>query len=167
MSVTSETQPASTSVTVTSSPDAAVEGLDPHELKAWRGLLRVHASVLKALDAEMEAVHGLQLTSYEVLIELAESPERKMRMCDLADSVQLSRSGMSRLVDRLERDGLLCRAACANDARGQFACITEAGLELLERARPTLISGIRRRFLAYFGEDELALLGRFWSRLLP
>ena len=98
---------------VTNPPAAAVEGLCPAELAAWRGLLRVHASVLKALDAEMEAAHGLPLTSYEVLIQLADAPEQRMRMCDLADSVLLSRSGMSRLVDRLERDGLLPRRLLA------------------------------------------------------
>jgi DNA-binding MarR family transcriptional regulator len=156
-----------TPMAVSSPPVAAVEGLCPAELAAWRGLLRVHASVLKALDAEMEAAHGLPLTSYEVLIQLADSPERKMRMCDLADSVLLSRSGMSRLVDRLERDGLLMRCACTHDARGAFACITEAGLELLEQARPTHVAGIRRRFLAQFSEDELRLLGQYWDRLIP
>jgi DNA-binding MarR family transcriptional regulator len=149
---------------VTSPPAAAVEGLCPAELAAWRGLLRVHASVLKALDAEMEAAHGLPLTSYEVLIQLADAPDRRMRMCDLADSVLLSRSGMSRLVDRLERDGLLMRCACTH---GAFACITEAGLELLEQARPTHVAGIRRRFLAQFGEEELRLLGQYWDRLVP
>lgn len=152
---------------VTNPPASAVEGLCPAELAAWRGLLRVHANVLKALDAEMEAMHGVQLTSYEVLIQLADAPDRRMRMCDLADSVLLSRSGMSRLVDRLERDGLLVRCACSHDARGAFACITEAGLALLEQARPTHVSGIRRRFLEQFSEDELRILGQFWDRLVP
>lgn len=156
-----------TSMAVTSPPAAAVEGLCPEELDAWRGLLRVHASVLKALDTELEAAHGLPLTSYEVLIQLSEAPEHRMRMCDLADSVLLSRSGMSRLVDRLEREGLLCRRACSNDARGAFACITQAGLDLLEEARPTHVAGIRRRFLAQFDQDELVALGRYWSRVVP
>jgi len=156
-----------TPMAVSSPPAAAVEGLCPAELAAWRGLLRVHASVLKALDAEMETAHGLPLTSYEVLIQLADAPDHRMRMCDLADSVLLSRSGMSRLVDRLERDGLLVRCACSHDARGAFACITEAGLQLLEQARPTHVSGIRRRFLAQFSEDELRLLGAYWDRLIP
>lgn len=151
---------------VTSPPAAAVAGLCPTELDAWRGMLRVHASVLKALDGELEAAHGLPLTSYEVLVHLAEAPERRMRMCDLAESVLLSRSGMSRLVDRLERDGLLRRAACANDARGAFACITPAGLALLEQARPTHIAGIRRRFLAHFGDDELQTMAQHWSRIV-
>jgi DNA-binding MarR family transcriptional regulator len=135
-----------TPMAVANPPAAAVEGLCPAELAAWRGLLRVHASVLKALDA---------------------APDHRMRMCDLADSVLLSRSGMSRLVDRLERDGLLVRCACAHDARGAFACITEAGRQLLEQARPTHVAGIRRRFLTQFEEDELHLLGSFWDRLVP
>lgn len=129
-------------------------------------MLRVHASLMKALDAELEDAHRLPLTSYEVLIQLADAPERKMRMCDLADSVLLSRSGMSRLVDRLERDGLLEREACANDARGSFAVITPAGLELLASARPTHHEGIRRRFLAHFSEQELEQLAEYWSRVL-
>jgi DNA-binding MarR family transcriptional regulator len=155
---------ATTDLTPTESEPAA--GLCPTELAAWKGLLRVHASLMKALDAELESSHRLPLTSYEVLIQLADAPEQKMRMCDLADSVLLSRSGMSRLVDRLERDGLLQRAACANDARGSFACITPAGMELLEQARPTHHEGIRRRFLEHFDEGELEQLGAYWARVL-
>lgn len=156
---------ATTDVT-TSAMEARQPGLGPDELAAWKGLLRVHASLMKALDTELESAHRLPLTSYEVLIQLADAPERRMRMCDLADSVLLSRSGMSRLVDRLERDGLLARAACPNDARGSFACITEAGLELLAEARPTHHEGIRRRFLEHFDEQELVQLGAFWTRVL-
>jgi DNA-binding MarR family transcriptional regulator len=141
-------------------------GLCPSELAAWKGMLRVHASLMKELDAELESSHRLPLTSYEVLIQLADAPDRRMRMCDLADSVLLSRSGMSRLVDRLERDGLLERAACPNDARGSFAVITPAGIELLAQARPTHHEGIRRRFLQHFSAEELDQLGAFWARVL-
>jgi DNA-binding MarR family transcriptional regulator len=147
--------------------EPAAGGLDATELAAWKGLLKVHASLMKALDAELESAHRLPLTSYEVLIQLADAPERKMRMCDLADSVLLSRSGMSRLVDRLERDGLLERAACPNDARGSYAVLTAAGAELLESARPTHHEGIRRGFLSHFSEQELEQLAGYWSRLLP
>jgi DNA-binding MarR family transcriptional regulator len=137
------------------------------ELSAWRGLLRVHACVMKRLDAALEEAHGLQLTSFEVLTQLAEAPQQRMRMCDLADSVMLSRSGMSRLADRLEREGLLQRCACTADARGQYACLTPGGLELLEAARPTHLAGVRAAFLAQFEEDELQTLGQYWQRLLP
>lgn len=151
---------------LTPAEDEEASGLCPTELGAWKGLLRVHASLMKALDAELESAHRLPLSSYEVLIRLADAPEQRMRMCDLADSVLLSRSGMSRLVDRLERDGLLERAACPNDARGAFAVITPAGVELLASARPTHHDGIRRRFLAHFGEEELEQLSGYWTRVL-
>ena len=156
-----------TSMAVTGSPAEVAECFGPTELDAWRGLLRVHASLMKELDAELEAAHGLPLSSYEVLIRLADAPDHRMRMSDLAESVLLSRSGMSRLVDRLERDGLLCRRACAQDARVAYACITPAGLELLEAARPTHLAGVRRRFLSQFDEQELQLLGSFWHRIVP
>src|ERR1700758_1479042 len=95
-----------------SASDAA---LDERELRAWRGMLRVHASLTKALDAQLEAAHGLPLSSYEVLMYLADAPEEKMRMSELANSVILSRSGLTRLVDRLEREGLLERQSCPSD----------------------------------------------------
>ena len=152
------------SVTETSAADSTASstgsGLTRTELAAWQGMLRVHASLMKELDAELEAAHRLPLTSYEVLMRLAEAPERRMRMCDLADSVLLSRSGMSRLVDRLEREGLLER-----DARGAYAVITETGLELLAAARPTHHEGIRRRFLAHLSEEELEQLAALWVRI--
>lgn len=151
---------------LTPAEDEASPGLCSTELGAWKGLLRVHASLLKALDAELETAHRLPLSSYEVLMQLADAPDRRMRMCDLADSVLLSRSGMSRLVDRLERDGLLERTPCPNDARGSFAVITEDGVALLAAARPTHHEGIRRRFLEHFSDEELELLSQYWARVL-
>lgn len=151
---------------VTPGEAEASAGLSAAELGAWRGLLRVHASLMKELDAELEAAHRLPLTSYEVLLQLADSPDQRMRMCDLADSVLLSRSGMSRLVDRLERDGLLTRAACSADARGSYAVITQAGLDLLAAARPTHHEGVRRRFLSHLSDDDLAQLADYWQRIL-
>jgi DNA-binding MarR family transcriptional regulator len=137
------------------------------ELGSWRGLLRVYWSLFRALDAEMEAEHGLPLSSYEVLIHLAGAPEGKMRMRDLADAALLSRSGLTRLVDRLERDGLIERASCPSDARGAFAVLTDKGRDLLSRARPAHRHGVRRRFLERFDEDELRQMSDFWERILP
>src|SRR5471030_1834500 len=85
------------------------DALSLGELRAWRGLLRAHACLAKRLDAELEHAHRLPMTSYEVLHHLEEATEGRMRMCDLADQAQLSRSGLTRLVDRLEREGLLER----------------------------------------------------------
>src|SRR3954471_25032317 len=111
--------------------------LSEAELGAWRGFLRVHSALVKALDTELAAAHKLPLSSYEVLINLEAAPGRRRRMAELADSVLLSRSGMTRLVDRLERDGLLVRDDCADDGRGCYAVLTDGGEALLARARAT------------------------------
>ena len=148
-------------------PAEAIQELSWQELGAWRGLLRVHSALVKALDAELLADHDLPLTSYEVLINLQAAPDHRRRMAELAEGVLLSRSGMTRLVDRLERDGLLERDACASDGRGTFAVLTPKGEDLLRRARRTHLDGVRERFLRHFSEDELEQLGRFWNRVLP
>ncbi|HMJ33579.1 MAG TPA: MarR family transcriptional regulator [Baekduia sp.] len=154
-----------TTTTVPTPADSSA--LDERELRAWRGLLRVHASLSKALDADLDREHGLPLTSYEVLLYLAEAEGEKMRMCDLASSVILSRSGLTRLVDRLERDGLLVRESCASDARGAFAKLTPAGHEKLAAARATHLAGVRSLFLAHLDADELEVLASVWERVLP
>src|ERR1044071_3852871 len=149
--------------TSTTSPDTSLTGaaevplreLARGELAAWRGLLRVHSALVKALDAELLATHGLPLTSYEVLINLQAAPGRRRRMAELADGVLLSRSGMTRLVDRLEREGLLERDACTDDGRGTYAVLTEKGEACLAEARRTHLDGVRGRFLRHFDPDEL------------
>jgi DNA-binding MarR family transcriptional regulator len=137
------------------------------ELAAWRGFLRVHAALVKELDAHLEETHDLPLSSYEVLITLKAAPDHRLRMAELADRALLSRSGMTRLVDRLEREGLLARDRCSSDARGCYAVLTEAGESILRRARPAHLQAVRERFLQHLSDDELQLLGRLWERLLP
>jgi DNA-binding MarR family transcriptional regulator len=147
--------------------ETVVRELAPTELGAWRGMLRVHSALVKALDAELLATHGLPLTSYEVLINLQAAPGRRRRMAELAEGVLLSRSGTTRLVDRLERDGLLERDACDSDGRGCFAVLTEHGEEVLQRARATHLDGVRERFLRHFEPDELARMQGWWERVMP
>jgi DNA-binding MarR family transcriptional regulator len=141
--------------------------LTERELRAWRGLLRVHASLVKALDAQLEAEHGLPLSSYEVLMHLAGAENGRMRMCNLAESVILSRSGLTRLVDRLEREGFIKREPCEDDARGSFAVVTPAGREKLAAARATHLAGVRSLFLDHFSPDDLDVLGDAWERVMP
>jgi DNA-binding MarR family transcriptional regulator len=151
-------------------PDITAEPireLRSEELAAWRGLLRVHSALVKALDAELLAAHELPLTSYEVLINLQAAPGRRRRMAELADGVLLSRSGMTRLVDRLERDGLLARDACTDDGRGTYAVLTDKGEACLAGARRTHLDGVRERFLRHFEPDELRTLAGLWERVLP
>lgn len=134
---------------------------------AWRGLLRAHACLAKRLDAELEQAHGLPLSSYEVLDRLGDAVGGRMRMCDLAEQAQLSRSGLTRLVDRLERDGLLERCSCDHDARGSYACLTVVGHERVEEARVTHLAAVREHFLCRFSESELSVLAEMWERIAP
>lgn len=145
---------------------SAARLLTAHELRAWRGMLRAHAALAKALDAQLEAAHGLQLSSYEVLMYLADAEDQRMRMCDLASTILLSRSGLTRLVDRLQREGLLERVACSDDARGAFAKLTPLGRERLAAARVTHLAGVRAMFLDLFTPEELEMLGGSWDRVL-
>ena len=130
-------------------------------------MLRVHAGITKALDAELLSAHDLPLSSYEVLMTLDSHPGGCLRMSDLADDVLLSRSGLTRLVDRLARDGLVARKPCPGDARGQLAEITPAGRRTLAAARATHLEGVRQRFLAQLSAEDLATLAGIWERVLP
>lgn len=145
---------------------AELQELEAAELAAWRGMLKVHSALVKALDSELEAAHGLPLSSYEVLIYLRVAPDKRLRMAELADRTLLSRSGMTRLVDRLERDGLLRRDTCSSDARGCFAVLTERGEEILAGARATHLAGVRRRFLDHLDDEDIARLGSAFNKVL-
>jgi DNA-binding MarR family transcriptional regulator len=146
---------------------AEQEALSEGELRAWRGLLRAHGCLAKRLDAELEQTHRLPLTSYEVLHHLQEASEGRMRMCDLAEQAQLSRSGLTRLVDRLERERLLERCSCEHDARGSYACLTGAGRRRLQEARVTHLAVVREHFFSHFSEAELGALADMWERIAP
>ena len=132
---------------------------DPR-LTSWRAFLRAYHQVARRLDEDLREEHGLSLQEYAALLQLAEAPERRLRMGRLADGVQLSRSGVTRLVDRLVEDGLVDRLACPSDARGAEAILTETGLTRLRAAAPTHLRGIQAYFLAAFQQDELAMLER-------
>jgi DNA-binding MarR family transcriptional regulator len=128
-------------------------------------MLRAHAELVRELDAELARAHDMPLSSYEVLLFLNDSDQGRMRMSELAESALLSRSGLTRLVDRLERQGLLRRERCESDARGWFAEITPAGRRAFAAARKTHLDGVRRLFLERFSRDELRTLGGLWTKL--
>jgi DNA-binding MarR family transcriptional regulator len=128
-------------------------------------MLVVHSRLTQELDSDLMAAHGLSLTSYEVLLHLHDKPDGALRMSDLAEGVLLSRSGLTRLVDRLERAGLVRREACPGDARGLLAVITEDGRKAFDDARKTHLAGVRRLFLEHFTDDELTTFGQLWRRL--
>ena len=146
---------------------STVKKLTRRELAAWRGLLRVHASLVRDLDRELEEAHGLPLTHYEVLLYLDAAPDHRLRMSDLAASVLLSQSGVTRLVDRLERAGHVVRMPCAEDRRVLYAELTDSGRARLAEARPTHLAGVRARFLSCFDAGELDELAAAWERVQP
>ncbi len=140
--------------------------LSPHQREAWAGFIRAHASIVKELDAELQAAHGLPLSSYDVLVQLSLARDGRMQMFELAEAVHLSRSGLSRLVDRLEREGLLERHRGDRDPRQVFACITRSGLERLAETTPTHLAGVRRRFLERLSQTQVEHLAVVWNQLL-
>ena len=142
------------------------EGLSAVELHSWRTFLRAHATVTRRLEAELVAEHDLPLASYDVLVQLSEAPDRRLRMTELADRVLLSRSGLTRLADRLERDGLIARQACPSDARGTLAVLTDAGLTKLQEAWRTHRRGVAEHVTGRLSPDEVVTLGALMDRLV-
>jgi DNA-binding MarR family transcriptional regulator len=133
---------------------------------AWRTFLRAHSVVLRRLEGDLVAEHDLPVPSYDVLVQLSEAPGRALRMTELAERVLLSRSGLTRLVDRLERGGLVERQACAEDARGTLAVLTPAGLERLRGAWPTHLRGVAS-YLDRLDADEVETLTALLQKMVP
>lgn len=145
-------------------PDST-EPLTPDEYHAWRGFLRAHQALFRALDEELVHDADLPFVNYDVLVQLANAGGR-LRMRDLAGRLLVSRSGATRLIDRMERDGLVSRERCSQDGRGQYAVLTPAGMSALEQARPTHLRGVRQRFLAQIDDEQLMAIGAAFTRVL-
>jgi len=128
--------------------------------------VRAQAALIKGLDAHLLATHNLSLSMFEVLLFLDDAQERRMRMSDLAASVLLTRSGLTRLVDRLEQERHIVRERDPGDARGWYAVITPAGSRLVRKARNTQNAWILERFQE-LSDEELDEFGDLWERLLP
>lgn len=138
----------------------------PQKLDAWRGLLTMQARALDVLGAELEENFDLPLAWYEVLLYLAEAPDRRLRMHELAESRLLSRSAATRLIDRMESAGLVTRTMCPDDRRGTFVHLTDVGRELFLEAGRLHLDGIDRVFASAVSEEEAAVLSRVFSRVL-
>lgn len=141
------------------------KGLSAPEMAAWRGFLEAHRRVMDVLEGELRECEDLPLPWYDVLVQLSESPTWALRMQELAQAVLLSKSGLTRLVDRMEGAGLVERQPCDEDGRGIRAVLTEAGMQRLRDAAPTHIDGVRRHFLQRLSADEVAVLADALTRL--
>ena len=151
----------STTATVASSSpgQAPLTPRDPR-LAPWRAFVRAHAEVSRRLDDDLRAEHGLSLQEYVTLLILVEAPERRLRMGRVAEALTLSKSGATRLIDRLVDDGLVERVSCSSDARGAEARLTEAGVHRLRTAAPTHLRGIAEYFLATIDQADLPAIQR-------
>lgn len=138
---------------------------DEQHLAAWRAFLTAHAAVIDQIDRDLAAAGVLPLGWYDVLIELHEAPERRLRLHELAHAVVLSRSGLTRLVDRLEAAGLLCRQPDPTDRRGAFAALTDAGLAALQHTWPAYARGIVAHFARHLSDEEARILGGALERV--
>jgi DNA-binding MarR family transcriptional regulator len=141
--------------------------LSPQEVAdtAWLKLLRAHAAVTRELSARLEARHGLTLSDYDVLVQLFHAEGHRLRRIDLARQVLLTASGITRLLDGLERSGWVEKARCDNDARVTYAVLTDEGLRKIAAARESHCDDIHELFGTKFSREELATLDALLSRL--
>ena len=141
------------------------EYVDEVHLAAWRAFLNAHAAVIDRIEREMVATGVLPLGSYDVLVPLSEAPDHRLRLHELASRVVLSRSTLTRVVDRLEAAGLLARERVATDRRGAYAVLTEKGQQALIAAWPVYARGIQAHFACYLDDDEVRVLTAALSRV--
>ena len=146
--------------------DAIAEGrLEGAALEAWRSYLQSHASIVRVLDAELVADHGITSRDYEVMLYLAQESDQRLAMSALAERTMLTRSGITRLVDGLVQAGLIERVACPSDARVSYAQLTDAGYAKLREAGCSHVRSIHRLFLEHFSPEEIDQLADLLSRL--
>jgi DNA-binding MarR family transcriptional regulator len=145
---------------VLSAQPAVVPGLE-----AWVRFLRAHSAVTRQLSARLEAEHGLTLNDFDVLVQLYHAPERALRRVDLARTVLLTASGITRLLDGLERAGWVEKRACQSDARVSYAQLTETGVQKFEEARASHIVDIEELFNSSFTKAERETLAELLGRL--
>ena len=144
---------------------SAQPSLEP-ALETWIDFLRVHASLTRRLSARLEAEHGLTLRDFDVLAQLAHTPDHRLRRVDLARSVLLSASGVTRLLDGLERAGLVEKGTCDSDARVTYAVLTTAGLEQYRAARRSHVRDVEELFGSHFSAADREQLSALLARLL-
>jgi DNA-binding MarR family transcriptional regulator len=135
------------------------------ELETWIRFLRAHAAVTRQLSGRLETQHGLTLSDFDVLVQLYHAPERALRRVDLARMVLLTASGITRLLDGLQRSGWVEKRACASDARVSYAVLTDAGVAKFEEAQASHLADIDELFSSNFTAQERKLLGELLGRL--
>jgi len=134
--------------------------------QAWVAFLLSNAKIVREIDRRIGAAGVVDMASYDVLLQLEDAPDRRMKMTDLAEAVIFSKSGITRLVDRLEKDGLIERQSCPSDRRRVHAALTDKGLAERERAWPAYQQAIAELFAAHMSEKEAAEVARVLGRMM-
>jgi DNA-binding MarR family transcriptional regulator len=134
-------------------------------LEGWVAFLRSHAAITRELSAQLQREHGLTLNDYEVLLHLSHADGGRLRRVDLAERVLLTASGITRLLDGLERCGYVCKETCASDGRVSYAKLTTEGRAKLDSAAETHLRGIDELFVSRYSGSELATLAELLNRL--
>lgn len=147
-------------------PSTDTQNTQSIHLQMWRSFLETHSTVVKFLERRMDEQHGLPLAWWDVLIQLADGPEGRLRMGELAESVLLTRSGITRLVDRMIGAGLVDREPCPGDRRGYYAVITQQGRDTIEKIGPDHSKDAWEVFLGHIDEEEAALMRQVFTRVL-
>lgn len=136
------------------------------ELSAWLNLIQSYEAVAAGLETTLERAKGLSLAEHEVLVRLAEAPDGRLRMLDLTNLVLLSKSGVTRLVDRMQGEGLVERQSCPTDRRVVYATITAKGRLVLEEMTPAFLAGIERHFARHLSDADVRSLRKVLRKLL-
>jgi DNA-binding MarR family transcriptional regulator len=140
--------------------------LNAEQQEAWRAWLSAGMVLRDQLNKELQEQHGLTTADYEILVQLSEHPERRMRMSELAQSTLVSRSRLSHQVDRMEKAGLVERQECSDDRRGYFAVLTQAGWDAIETAAPDHVASVRTHMIDLLSAEELRALGSACQKII-
>ena len=138
--------------------------LNPAEMKAWRQYIVASRRLLEALDADLQA-HDLSMSDYEILAQLSDAPERRMRMAELADIAMLSRSRLSHRIKVMEKAGWVIRQACPVDKRGSFAVMTPKGWKAIVSAAPDHVQSVRERFIDHLTKSDQSALADIFEKV--
>ncbi|WP_016905199.1 MarR family winged helix-turn-helix transcriptional regulator [Streptomyces xiaopingdaonensis] len=139
--------------------------LDDREMAAWQGFLEASNRVARHLEAQLRDAAGLSHPQYEILVRLADAPDRSLRMTELADGLLTSKSGLTYQVDRLEKRGLVVRRSCPTDVRGVLAVLTDEGLHTLREAAPGHVAAVREVLIDVLEDDEVTVLAGAFDRV--
>jgi DNA-binding MarR family transcriptional regulator len=143
----------------------SVSTFAPNRIESWVSFLRAHSAITRQLNADLLNVHGLTLNDYEVMLLLSRAEDRRMRRVDLAQSVVLTASGITRLLDGLERAGYVEKDSCATDGRVSYAKLTSSGHAKLKDAAETHLRGVEELFTGRFSDVEIEQLALLLGRL--